>query len=97
MYAITESYVYYEGGDATHWGVYKTLEGAKKRLIEIIKDKFDYIKDMMYEDDEEECEKEFDKWIEDRFVKTDGCEVMWEDEDDDSVTKFYIDETEVED
>lgn len=97
LYAITESYAYYKGSDATFWGVHKTLEDAKTALLDIIKERFDYIKDMMYGDTEEEIEQEFEGWINNRFVKTDACVVMWEDDDDDAVTKFYIDETEIDD
>ena len=94
LYAITESYQWYKGADATHWGVHKTFEGAKKHLREIIEEKFDYIKDMFCNESEDEDEKEFNKWIDTRF--TDAEQTMWEDEDDDAVTKFYIEETEVE-
>ena len=97
LYAITESYQWYKGADATHWGVYKTIEEAKAALIEIIKDKYEYLKDMFLDDgvEEEEVEAEIDKWINDRFLNHDHTE--WLDEDDDSVTKFYIDETSLDD
>lgn len=95
LYAITESYQWYKGADATHWGVYKTFDEAKAELIEIIKEKFNYIKDMLYEDNSEDEEKEFNEWINARFTASDGSE--WVDEDDDAVTKFYIDETHLDD
>ena len=95
LYAITESYQWYNGADATHWGVHKTLEGAKKHLREIIEEKFDYMKDLLDIDtDTEEGKKEWDKWIDSRFYDNG---MMWEDEDDDSITKYYIEQTELED
>lgn len=94
LYAITESYQWYKGADATHWGVHKTLEGAKKHLREIIKEKFEYIKDFLYDDYDDEEGTEFEKWIDARFLDNG---MAWEDDDDDSVTKFYIEQTELED
>ena len=94
LYAITESYQWYKGADATHMGVYTTLEGAKKALREIIKEKFDYIKDFLYEDYEDEEGTEFDKWIDSRFLDNG---MIWEDDDDDAVTKYYIEQTEIQD
>lgn len=97
LYAITESYACYKGSDATFWGVYKTLQEAKDALFDIIKDRFDYIKDNIDEDDEDALEEEFEGWINKRYVKANDSVVKWEDYDDDAVTKFYIDETEIED
>ena len=93
LYAITESYQWYKGADATHWGVHKTLEGAKKHLREIIEEKFDYMKDnLLIDDEDEESVEEWNEWIDSRFSDNG---MMWEDEDDDSVTKFYIEQTEI--
>lgn len=90
LYAITECYAWYKGADATHWGVFSSLEKAKMRLEEIIEEKFHYIKEDVCED-----EDEWYDWVKVRYVDTDGSLVMWEDEDDDAITKFYIDETEI--
>ena len=98
MYAITECYQWYKGADATHWGVYKTLESAKEHLRKIIEERFDYMKDnLLIDDEDEDGIKEWNEWIDSRFIPENDGDVIWVDEDDDAVTKFYIEETEVED
>lgn len=84
-YAVTESYQWYKGADATTWGVSKSIEGAKKILRESIEELYsDFFLDM----DEDEIED----FIQSRFVEGTGNIVFWVDEDDDAVRKFYIDE-----
>lgn len=95
IYVVYESYQWYKGADATFWGAYKTKEDAEKALMETIEEKFGYIKDNFYCDSEEEEQQEWDAWVNARFTATDKTE--WIDEDDDAVTKLYIESYEMED
>ena len=95
IYVVYESYKWYKGADATFWGAFKSKEDAIKALMEIIDEKFDYIKDLICCDTEEEEQQEWEKWVNERFTSTDKTE--WMDEDDDAVTKFYVESYTMED
>ena len=84
IWVITESYEYYKGADATTWRVCSTKEIALREFNEIIREKFEYLFD------EEDDADELTEWIEERFIKKEDDCLVWEDEEDDAVTKFYI-------
>jgi hypothetical protein len=104
LYGIIESYQDYKGADATNWGVEKSLEKAKERLVGIIEQQFHYIRedfeDEAIEDDgetlnEEKLESLWQEWVEEHLEEGNyekGYSYKWEYDDGDCAYKFYIDE-----
>ena len=109
LYGLIESYQDYKGADATNWGVKKTLEDAKKDLIDILEQQFHYIRENIiceiWEETEEEgeidneaIEARWKEWVEDHLEEGSyekGYSYKWEYDDGDCVYKFYIDELEL--
>ena len=107
LYGIIESYLDYKGADASNWGISKTLEDAKKRLIEIIEQQFYYIRERLMDDaltedgesvDEDKLESLWNEWIEEHLSEGNyemGYSYKWEYDDGDTDVKYYIDELEL--
>lgn len=106
LYGIIESFLDYRGADATNWGVVKTLEEAKSRLLEIIDQQFYYMKEQFEEDavkDDDTVDRElqetiWNEWVEEHLEEGSyekGFSYKWEYDDGDCITKFYIDELEL--
>ena len=88
LFTITESYSWYKGADATSWGVFPSKKVALKKLKEILREKFHHILEDLFDGDE----AEFNQWIQDRFANDKSSVAKWKNDDDESVTVFYIDE-----
>lgn len=87
---IIESYADFKHSDASNYGVCKTLEKAKKRLDEIIRERFGG----RYDEDERE---ELEAFIQAGYEDNDTCKVKWHYDDGGVDLKFYIDEIDVPD
>lgn len=104
LYGIIESYQDYKCADASNWGVAKTIEGAKEKLIGAIEQQFNYIREDIIYDIEEELDREatleevelkWQEWINAHLTEGgygDTYLYKWEYDDGDTCTKFYIDE-----
>ena len=90
IFGIIESYADFKHSDASNHGVCKTLEKAKKRLDEIILERFGD----RYDEDERE---ELETFIQAGYEDDDTCRVKWHYDDGDVDLKFYIDEIDVPD
>ena len=91
MFGLIWLYQDYKNCDATNCGVYPDREAAKNGMLEILEEKFQYVK----EDLDEEGEDGWNKWVAEKYVKHEDNLVIWEYDDGDSLNKFYIDEIEV--
>ena len=90
IFGIIESYADFKHSAASNYGVCKTLEKAKKRLDEIIRERFEG----RYDEDERE---ELEAFIQAGYEDDDTCRVKWHYDDGDVDLKFYIDELDVPD
>ena len=109
LFGIIEVYQDYKGADATNWGVKKTLKEALETLRGIIEQQFQYIRENIIDDIEDEtCQRAEDyeidsrwtEWVNDRLDEGSydkGYSYKWEYYDGDSYHKFYIDEIELDD
>ena len=92
MYAITVLYQDYKNVDATPISVHPDMERAKKGILDEIEERFSHIKEDSFGDEDEAGWRQ---WIQEKFLKYNKNEVLWEYDDGDSVTKIYIDKVEV--
>ena len=93
IYVLTECLAYDHTADLTIHGAFTSLDKAKAIMLEKIKERFDYIKDDLCDDEEE-----WKQFVNARFWNTVGDgehKVAWSDDDGDTVSKFFIDEVDV--
>lgn len=86
VYVITRCYQDYKGAYATPYGVFKSKESAKIRLIATIIEEFGYIL-------EDKSSEEAEEWIKSKWCS----DCAWEYDDGDSVTALYVDALTLED
>ena len=92
MFGLIWLYQDYKNCDATNCGVYPDREAAKNGMLEILEERFQYVKEDLLEEDKDA----WAEWIAEKYVKHEDDVVIWIYDDGDSVNKFYIDEIEVE-
>ena len=80
VYVITELYADYKHTDTTAHGAYTSYDKAKKELDEMLKERYDYMAKSA---------------IKEKYHSDEYSKIVWEYDDGDSLTKFYIDELEV--
>lgn len=81
IYVVSEMYADYKHNDSTVYSAYTTFKKAKNALDRILRNRYDYMSKNS---------------IQEKYRSDSYSEIIWEYDDGDSLTKFYIDELEVE-